>query len=77
MCETDFAALISDMYLPDMDGFLLLAKVRELRPSMPLIMLSGETDAAVREKAAALQIPYIIKDEEFAAALLEVLRDEF
>ncbi len=76
MSETQFAALVSDMYLPDMDGFTLLARARELRPALRFVMLSGETDKAVLEKAAALQLPYIVKDEDFAASLLEVLCDE-
>ena len=74
MAAEEFQAVISDMYLPDLDGFALLEKIRTLQPETLFIMLSGETDAAVLDKAAKLGITYIIKDENFAEAILEALR---
>lgn len=69
----EYAAVISDMYLPDFDGFTLIKKVKELQPDLLFVVLTSETDQAVIEKAADLGIIYIPKDENFAESIIAVL----
>ncbi|WP_346355947.1 response regulator [Azotosporobacter soli] len=69
-----YAAVISDMYLPDTDGFELFAELKAVQPELLFLLLSGETDEAVLRKAAALGIPYIEKDENFAERIAAALK---
>lgn len=42
--EHDIQLVISDYLMPEMDGISFLAKVRELRPEIPRIILTGYAD---------------------------------
>jgi two-component system phosphoglycerate transport system response regulator PgtA len=41
--------LVSDYYLPDINGIDLITKIRESRADLPVILLTGSKDPAVRE----------------------------
>jgi DNA-binding NtrC family response regulator len=43
---TDIDVVVSDYLMPDMDGLAFLAGVRELRPEVPRIILTGYADKA-------------------------------
>ena len=42
--QNDIDLVISDYLMPEMDGISFLAKVRELRPEVPRIILTGYAD---------------------------------
>ncbi len=48
--EHEFDAIVSDIKMPGMDGLALLAKIQELRPETPTLLITGhgEHDLAVR-----------------------------
>src|SRR5438270_12313068 len=48
--EREYDAIVSDIKMPGMDGLALLAKVQELRPATPTLLITGhgEHDLAVR-----------------------------
>jgi signal transduction histidine kinase len=48
--EHDYDAIVSDIKMPGMDGLTLLAKIRELRPDTPTLLITGhgEHDLAVQ-----------------------------
>lgn len=46
--------LISDFYLPDLNGVELIKKVRELNPAIKAILLTGSRDNGVLAAARAL-----------------------
>src|SRR5579859_6737954 len=48
--EHDYDAIVSDIKMPGMDGLALLAKIRELRPDTPTLLITGhgEHDLAVQ-----------------------------
>ncbi|TLS17112.1 MAG: response regulator [Betaproteobacteria bacterium] len=56
--DHDIQAVISDLSMPVMDGFDLLARIRDSKVSrlrqLPVIMISGEEDEESRDKALAL-----------------------
>lgn len=48
--EHDYDAIVSDIKMPGMDGLALLAKIQELRPATPTLLITGhgEHDLAVQ-----------------------------
>src|SRR6184192_3091758 len=48
--EYEYAAIVSDIKMPGIDGVALLAKVQELRPDTPTLLITGhgERDLAVQ-----------------------------
>jgi DNA-binding NarL/FixJ family response regulator len=45
---------IVDVMLPDVDGFELLRRFADLAPTLPVILISGREDLAVRVRARAM-----------------------
>jgi CheY-like chemotaxis protein len=54
--STDIAAVITDIHLPSMDGFELIARLRN-QPrfaNLPILVISGDPDPASSERAMSL-----------------------
>src|SRR3989475_13312914 len=47
----DYNALVTDIKMPGMDGFALLAEIRALRPDTPTLMITGHGERALAVKA--------------------------
>ena len=60
------ACLISDLHMPEMDGFTLLRRLREGRWAEPAILITSTQDADLARRAA---------DEGFHAVLIKPLAD--
>ena len=71
--SSEYGAVISDMYLPDTDGLTLFAQINASYPELQFLILTSETDEVIVHKATSLGITYILKDENFAEAILAVL----
>jgi DNA-binding response OmpR family regulator len=60
-------AVLLDMHLPDTTGDQMLAKLRALDSSLPVVMLSGDAeDDTAREMVAAGALEYLQKPFDFA-----------
>ncbi len=63
----DYNLVISDILLQGMDGVTLLGKVNQMRPKIPVVMISGygeaELEKKCREKGAAgfLKKPFTVQ----------------
>jgi two-component system response regulator FixJ len=53
--------LITDYHMPTMDGLEVVAKIRDRRGSMPVILVTGHPDANIRERATAAGVAVIEK----------------
>lgn len=49
----DIILLLSDVNMPGMGGFDLLARARALRPGLPVVMITAYDDPGTRARAAA------------------------
>jgi FixJ family two-component response regulator len=69
----DLGAVVLDVRLPDIDGIQVLARIREMRPELPVIMLSASTDQEIVLEALRLGAhDYLAKplhDEELVLAV--------
>ncbi len=50
IAATDYDTIVSDIKMPGMDGLTLLARIRELRPHTPTLLITGhgQHDLAVQ-----------------------------
>lgn len=53
---------ICDLVMPDMDGWIVINKVREMFPDLPIIVASTLCDFAQKQYAASLGCYYWCKD---------------
>src|SRR6266705_4825623 len=69
--EHEYDAIVSDIKMPGMDGLALLAKIQELRPETPTLLITGhgEHDLAVRalRGGAGDPLPEAIDRDSFVA----------
>ncbi|MFM0648379.1 ATP-binding protein [Paraburkholderia bryophila] len=74
--QARFDVLLSDIHMPVMDGYALLARVRNSHPDLPVLAFSAVTDtqddAAWRERGFAGHVAKPASLGELEAALLEV-----
>jgi signal transduction histidine kinase len=47
----DYDVIVSDIKMPGMDGLELLAKIQELRPEIPTLLITGHADQALLTQA--------------------------
>jgi ActR/RegA family two-component response regulator len=56
-------AAVVDLKMPDMDGLVTIAKLKEIHPEIRTVLLTGFGDDKVREAAEAIDTAYFEKDE--------------
>ncbi|MFZ5895747.1 MAG: PAS domain S-box protein [Myxococcota bacterium] len=69
----EFAAVLTDLTMPRMNGIELARKVLALRPELPIILLSGFSDKWTPERVTAVGIREVIEKPVSAAALAQTL----
>jgi FixJ family two-component response regulator len=57
----DNSCLVTDYHMPGMDGLELVDELRRRGNSIPAILLTGDPNQHVRERAAAARVPVIEK----------------
>ncbi|WP_448584911.1 hybrid sensor histidine kinase/response regulator [Thermaurantiacus sp.] len=65
-------ALVSDIRLPGIDGVELTRRLRQSRPGLPVLLVSGYADAVTRRELEGLDVAFLPKPyrlAELAAAL--------
>src|SRR5450755_517446 len=76
--EHEYAAIVSDIKMPDMDGLALLAMIQELHPETPTLLITGHGDHSLAIQALRggaydfIQKP--IDRDYFVAALLRAIQ---
>ena len=71
---SEYVAIICDMYLPDTDGLIFFEQVHNAYPEVPFLILTSETNEAIVQKIIDLEIPYILKNGNFAQSILAALK---
>lgn len=71
--DDDRACLLLDMHMPGTDGLALAGILRDRAPALPIIMITGRSDDALRRRAAAAGIRCLLDKPVDQAALLAAI----
>lgn len=66
-------AVVVDLHMPLLDGVTAVARLRHDHPSLCLIVLTGDSDAALHRAAAAAGADAVLEKHEMARALVDRL----
>ena len=67
--------VIADYQMPGMDGLMLIRRIKEEMPNMPVVMLTGYGDLESYQCAAGLDVIRYIRKPIRLRALLQALRE--
>ena len=71
--EFNYAVVVLDLMLPILDGWAVLAKVRELKPNLPVLILSACDDVESRVRGLEMgAYDYLVKPFSFNELLARV-----
>ena len=73
--QKEIDAVISDIGMPRMPGDLVFERIRAIKPDVPIVLVSGYYDPAVREKLQAAGAKYFIQKPYSSSVLLGNLRN--
>lgn len=73
MCDTFFDLIISDIMMPEIDGFEFAESVRRINKQIPILFMSARDDLPAKQKGFRLGIDdYMVKPVDFEELLLRV-----
>jgi DNA-binding NtrC family response regulator len=64
--DPTLAAVVSDVKMPGESGLVLVAELHELRPGLPIILMTGAAGPEERAEAARRGVPVLEKPFSFA-----------
>lgn len=78
--EWDYDAVLLDIKMPDMDGIQFLEELRETKPDIPVIIITGypspESEASAKRLGATEYITKPFTPEKISQAIRELLPPE-
>ncbi len=69
-----FDLVITDILMPDCDGLEVLRHIRQVRPQVPVVAISGADDELFRQDAAGLGATFVLPKPFTAAELHAAVR---
>jgi FixJ family two-component response regulator len=63
------SCVLLDQVMPGLDGLAVIGRIRALAPPVPVILITGHPDPAIRTKARAAGVPLMEKPYAFEALL--------
>jgi len=70
----EFSVVVTDLTMPRMSGIELARQLREIRPDIPIVMMTGYSDSVTKEGARAEGIDELILKPVGARALTQKIR---
>ena len=74
-CDGEFDLVVTDRFMPEMNGTQLARAIKKLKPSQPIILLTGCSGGAVENSAADLVVPKPFTIDSLRRAIRQVLQE--
>lgn len=74
LCEKPISLIITDLFMPRMNGLELVCFVKTLPSHPPIIMLSSNADTKEQEKAKQLGVSHFFKKSDDLSLLINVIK---
>jgi FixJ family two-component response regulator len=71
----DADCIVIDYQMPAMDGFEVIAALRAKGCAAPVILITGQASNALRHRAAAAGVRYLVEKPLLDSALVESIQD--
>jgi DNA-binding response OmpR family regulator len=74
--ESGWDLVLTDLNMPEMSGWEVVAIIRRRAPSMPIVLITALSDATVMRRATEWGLPVVVKPfrmETLRAAVVEAL----
>lgn len=71
----EFSLLITDQTMPNMMGTELIEKIRNLKPNMPAILVTGHSDTINKSQAESMNITYMNKPVDTSVLLAMIFTE--
>jgi DNA-binding response OmpR family regulator len=68
-----FDVVITDEMMPDLVGTELARQIREIRPSVPILLMSGRADAQLGDRAMKIGVDEVLRKPLHAREIAETL----
>jgi len=65
---------VIDYHMPEMNGLTLLARLRDRRSLLPAILITGDPDPSIEQKAAHAGVVLVLRKPHLGDGLLEGIR---
>ena len=75
--KTALRAVITDLHMPNQDGFAFVTALRRTLPDIPVVVSSGRLDGDAKERFQALGVTSFLGKPFTEGRLVEVLRGLF
>ncbi len=72
--ERSFTLMVTDLNMPDLDGFELAKKAREIAPDMAIVMGTGDTSPEIPRLAAEAGIARVFSKPFHLAKVLAMVK---
>lgn len=65
---------VIDYSMPEMNGLELLARLRDRRSLLPAILITGDPDGSIEEKAASAGVLFVLRKPHLGEKLIDGIR---
>ncbi len=69
--DQPFAAVLADIRMPEMNGMVLLERILERDPDLPVILITGHGDISLAVEAVKKGVNFLVVDEDIILATLQ------
>ena len=73
MCAQDVDCLLIDVHMPDMGGCELVERLQSNGSSVPVILISGNIDAAIKDRAEKAGVTHFLEKPFSDRELIETI----
>lgn len=70
----DKGCFVIDYHMPEMNGLELLARLRDRRSALPAILITGDPDHSIEQKAAHAGVVLVLRKPQLGDGLVEGIR---